>query len=172
MIKVPLTRGQVAFVDDCDAWVLNLNWQAKYDKKTRSYYATGHKPLQHSVMISMHREIMGNPKGMDVDHINHDTLDNRRENLRVVPHHVNMQNRKLQRNNVSGYIGVSFHSGMRKWRAKLRHPNYGLSNNGLRHSEKRLGNFNTPEEAARAYDREKFRLTGSTLGLNFPEDYT
>lgn len=42
--------------------------------------------------IYMHRLLMGFPEGMDIDHINHKRHDNRRANLRVVPHGVNMKN--------------------------------------------------------------------------------
>ncbi len=52
---------------------------------------------------------------MIVDHINHDTLDNRQTNLRVCEHYENMRNRKLQKNNTTGATGIKFMSG--KWYA-------------------------------------------------------
>ena len=55
---------------------------------------------------SIHRLVMGNPKGMQVDHINGDTLDNRKENLRVCTRSQNMQNKKLHSHSKTGYKGV------------------------------------------------------------------
>lgn len=51
--------------------------------------------------ISIHRDIMNTPKGLQTDHINGNGLDNRRENLRIVTRVVNNQNRKLSKNNKS-----------------------------------------------------------------------
>lgn len=65
----------------------------------------------------LHREVMRCPQGMSVDHINHNTLDNRAENLRVVTHQQNQQNRKgAQKNNLSsGIRGVSWCKTNQKW---------------------------------------------------------
>lgn len=54
----------------------------------------------------LHRLLMNPPKGMEVDHINRDRLDNRRENLRVVTHRENMQNQGPEGRGKSGYRGV------------------------------------------------------------------
>lgn len=75
---------------------------------------------QRCVSIKMHRELMGLERGDPrvVDHINGDTLDNRRSNLRVVTHAENLQNRqRLAANNTSGVRGVSFHGASGKFRA-------------------------------------------------------
>lgn len=162
MIEVPLTKGQIAIVDDCDAWVLDYKWRAKWDKVTLSYYAVrNYYSSGHYKSVYMSRAIMGEPKGLVVDHINHDTLDNRRSNLEVKNHTGNMQNRRISKTNKSGYAGVCYDKNAGKFRADL-------SNSG---SKKYIGLFDTPEEAARAYDREKYRLTGNILGLNFPKEY-
>ena len=55
---------------------------------------------------SMHRVIMDPPKGMDIDHIDGNTLDNRKENLRICTRSQNCQNKKLRRDSASGYKGV------------------------------------------------------------------
>ena len=70
MKKIPLTRGKFAIVDDCDFERVNAhNW---------SYHTDGYAT---SKMGVMHRFILNAPKGTQVDHRNHDTLDNRRENI-------------------------------------------------------------------------------------------
>lgn len=67
----------------------------------------------------LHRLITGAPDGMVVDHINHNTLDNRRANLRVVTIAENTQNRRgARRSNSSGLRGVSWHARTNKWRAR------------------------------------------------------
>lgn len=107
---------------------------------------------------ALHRFILGlnHGDGKIVDHINGDTLDNRRENLRVVTHQTNMVNRRRQRNNRSGYRGVHFDRG--RWTAKIKHCGYTCY----------IGRFDTPESAARAVDALAAKLRGEVAVLNFP----
>ncbi|HUM45142.1 MAG TPA: HNH endonuclease, partial [Fervidobacterium sp.] len=87
----------------------------------------------------LHRWITGAKKGQVVDHINHDTLDNRRVNLRVVTDLENQQNRiKPQRNNTSGIPGVTWAKHKQKWKAQIQI--YGRN--------KHLGYFDKKEDAA------------------------
>lgn len=85
---IPLTKGQRAIVDarDYDR-VADRPWFATFAQGTKSFYAQRRKHL-------MHREIVGAPAELEVDHINGDTLDNRRANLRSVTRRVNLNNRK------------------------------------------------------------------------------
>jgi hypothetical protein len=84
---------------------------------------------------------MGDPAGMHVDHINGNTLDNRRENLRSVTHAQNLMNQKLSRANKSGFKGVSMDRSSGKWRAHI-------TKDGI---VRQLGYFPTPELAHEAY---------------------
>ena len=87
------------------------------------YWATRAK--QHSPvgapqeMLYMHRLIMVPPKGVEIDHINRDKLDNRKENLRYADRSLNCTNIGIQKNNTSGTTGVSFCKLKQKWRAYL-----------------------------------------------------
>lgn len=85
-------KGKFAKVDDEDYdKVLSLgSWNY-----TPAGYAchSSHRDMK-SIKTFMHRFIMEAPKGMEVDHINHDTLDNRKSNLRVCSHQSNSMNRK------------------------------------------------------------------------------
>ena len=63
----------------------------------------------------MHRLIMNAMSNQQVDHINGNTLDNRRENLRLCSSYENMMNRGKMKNNTSGYKGVSWNKNLKKW---------------------------------------------------------
>jgi len=69
--------------------------------------------------IYMHREIMGNPFGKQVDHINHNKQDNRRKNLRICTHSENQFNRLPAKHNKSGIKGVSWDRIGKVWRVKI-----------------------------------------------------
>lgn len=89
--------------------------------------------------VYMHRLITNASHFLVVDHINHNTLDNRRSNLRVCTQKENLYNKKAKHNNPYGK-GVSIvPSG--KFRARIH----------LNGKEKFLGYFNTPQEAEKAY---------------------
>ena len=67
----------------------------------------------------LHRFIMNPPEGMAVDHINHNTLDNRKENLRICTLQQNNWNMNVRENNTSGHTGVCFDSRRNKWFAQI-----------------------------------------------------
>lgn len=105
----------------------------------------------------LHRVIMKTPKEMDTDHINGDTLDNRKENLRVCTHQQNLANRKKQLTKSSSrYKGVSWSKKEKKWEASL-------YVGGKRHSLK----YHTDEKAAAmAYNAKAKEIFGSFARLN------
>lgn len=141
---IPLTQGQFAKVDIGDYdWLMRLKWSAQWSKPGKTFYAVrGERRGGKGLLLSMHRSILGLLPGdkRHVDHINHDTLDNRRSNLRAVQPSQNALNRGAQSNNTSGFKGVSrTHTG--RWRASIRA-------NG---KDLHLGCFDTPEQAHSAY---------------------
>lgn len=69
--------------------------------------------------IHLHRLIMNCPEGMVVDHVNHDTFDNRKQNLRVCTQSQNMKNLQMYSSNTSGHRGVNFHKLTQKWQASI-----------------------------------------------------
>lgn len=164
MAHIELTRGKVALVSDDDLERISLHkWNAAWNPKTRSFYAQSNTPdgKRRQRTLIMHREIMRATVGQFVDHINRNTLDNRRENLRLCSFAENLRNRNLQSNNTSGFKGVKRHAQCDRWMATV-------SLNGVR---RYLGLFKDPVEAARAYDREakilhgEFASTNESLGL-------
>jgi hypothetical protein len=74
---IPLTRGQVAMVDaDRYEWAMRWNCYAAYNRCTGTYYAARQGRHGEPKTVWLHRQIAGEPNS-DVDHVNHDTLDNR-----------------------------------------------------------------------------------------------
>jgi hypothetical protein len=108
-------------------------------------------------LILMHRVVMDKiPKNMEVDHINRDTLDNRRKNLRLATKSNNGINRGLNKNNKSGFKGVFFNKKLGKWNAVLK----------VDYLRKHLGTFNTAELAGRAYNKAAVKYFGDFAYLN------
>jgi len=150
MKYVKLTRGKKAIVDDADYEHLSkISWHAE-KASSGAFYAKAAFPCKKArkgqKWLRMHRFIMGEPSGKEVDHINMDTLDNRRRNLRVVTPAQNRMNRKKYSNNTSGntsgYKGVSFNIATKKWCSIIQ-------KSGV---QKHLGYFPAKEEAALAYN--------------------
>lgn len=156
MLEIELTQGQIALVDDCDADLAEIKWYAQYSAKIKGFYA------QRSPGILMHRVILGRVLGIElekrdfVDHIHHNTLDNRRSELRLATPSQNNINAHMYSTNISGYKGVSFNKQADKWRAFTYY-------NGV---QLYLGSFDTPEDAARAYNEKVVELFGEFAQLN------
>ena len=120
MKKIFLTQGQFTIVDDEDyEWLNQFNWHAHYSECNDSYYAVRAIKLSNgkSTSVRMHRIILGLEIGdkRQGDHIHHNTLDNRRSELRIVTCRQNNSNR--ERKHISKYTGVSWDKG--KWVARI-----------------------------------------------------
>ena len=101
MRRILLTRGQFAVVDDEDFYRINAhNWFAYWSPSTKSFYGKRALPRSNGKRSTqwMHREIFGLFVGdpPHVDHINCDTLDNRKENLRIATVRENAGNQRNQ----------------------------------------------------------------------------
>lgn len=90
----------------------------------------------------LHREIMGATRGEIIDHINRNTLDNRKENLRYATHSLNQQNRKVNSNNKSGVRCVYWHKQKQKWHIQVM----------LNRKKQSLGLYKDLDEAKKVYD--------------------
>jgi hypothetical protein len=161
MTEIKLNKSEVAFVDDDMANEINKNkWAILKGGKDKSYvYAVRRKRVggkrEH---ILMHRQIMGLKKGdnFDIDHINHNGLDNRKCNLRVCSRSQNQHNRKSSINSSSIYKGVSWDKDRSMWRATI-------ADNS---TDFQLGRYLTEIEAAEAYNRKAIELFGEFAFLN------
>lgn len=93
-------------------------WIAALDKKTKSYYVQCNTSSNST--FKLHRFLFNNPNGFVIDHINHDTLNNTKANLRAITIAQNAQNKKgAQSNSESGIRGVSFNKMANKWHARV-----------------------------------------------------
>lgn len=155
-------KGQEIIVDDKDYKELNKNcWYAH--KAGNVYYtcrsvATTKKGKRTTITILMHRVIMDAKPGQQIDHINGNGLDNRSGNLRFCTNQENQRNARTRKDNTSTYKGVTLNRGTGKWRAQIK------TDGNQRH----IGNYPTPGEAARAYDRAAIERFGEFAKINFP----
>lgn len=151
---IPLTRGQNALVDTNDYdWLNQWNWSVV--KPSGTYYAAGQVS---GVFCYMHRFILGCQTGEEADHRNHNTLDNRRCNLRKCTSAQNKWNIRIGASNSSGYKGVSWDKSKLKWSSKI----------SLNDKTINLGRFERREDAAKAYDARAVELFGEFAHVNFP----
>jgi hypothetical protein len=179
MKEIPLTQGQVAIVDDW--WFEELNqhkWCAQFSKATGKYYAVRQEEQQgRRKKIHMHRVVSDCPDGMEPHHINRDSLDNQRHNLKIVTRleHVQIEPRNTgahseeRRDKMSHskqgkkmgksslYQGVSFVKKCKKWQAAIT----------IRQKCHWLGERDTPEEAALLYDAAARKYYGEFARTNF-----
>lgn len=160
-VYIPLSQGKVAVIDfeDFDL-VRGMKWHANKGGHGL-YYAVRNVPLADGTRTAakMHRVITGCPPGLEVNHINGDGLDNRRQNLQVCTSQQNAWARCRKKNGTSSkYRGVLWSKQSKRWRARLMHNDKRLH----------LGYFNIEEDAARAYDTAAIKYFGEHAAPNFP----
>jgi hypothetical protein len=152
---VALTKGFVTLVSPEDANLLGAGaWWASGNGRLIYAMSGCAQPRQ-----ALHEAIVGKVDGMDIDHANRNTLDNRRSNLRHVSRSANNRNRE-RTSSRSSYFGVCFHPHSGLWRAYVNVGGKQISG----------GYFRRPDEAAKARDslcRERGLITAR---LNFERD--
>lgn len=149
-VAIKLSAEHVALIDSND-----------YDR-VKAYrwwrdgrgYVCAH--IDHKVN-KLHRYLLDAEARFEVDHINLDPLDNRRSNLRLATRKQNSYNIGLNRNNTSGYKGVSFDRQTQSYRASIVHDGQRIW----------LGRHKSAEEAARVRDQAADTLQGDFAWLNF-----
>lgn len=158
MKLIELSKGQYAKVSDIDFDFLNQwSWYACFYPKRGKYTANRRffdKKLDKRVTLYMHRLILNAPEGLDVDHKNHDPLDNQRENLRLATRSQNNANARAY--NGRKYRGIYWNPVVKRWYAQIRH---------LRKSYY-IGCYRNPEDAARAYNKVAIEKFGEFIMLN------
>ncbi len=152
MRKIFLTQGMFAIVDDDDFGRLNSQrWCA--DKRNTKYKT---EFVARNGQTLMHRVIMKAKEGEEVDHINGNSLDNRKSNLRIVTRRQNAQNR--HDNRTSRFPGVSWNKGKNKWECRIR----------INGHKKHVGYFKNEEKAAQAYLKELNKVNEEVVNMERP----
>lgn len=152
-VTIPLTRGLFALVDAEDApLVAAQRWQAAPIKRMPgSFYA---QRGYGGTTVYMHRLLMGNPAGKKVDHIDFDTLNNRRSNLRAATNSQSAVHTR-QKLGASGYRGVRCDG--QRFSAQIQWNKETIRRHG----------FGSAVEAAVAYDELALEIHGEFAVLNF-----
>lgn len=154
MKEIPLINSdKVAIVDDED-----FEEVSKYDWcLTNVGYVRSRAP------VLLHRFILKTPKDLDTDHINHDPLDNRRNNIRIATTSQNCANKRKPRGDkTSQFKGVCWREHAHKWMAVI------VANRKYIY----LGYFTSETAAAIAYDLAALKYFREFSKLNFPERIT
>jgi len=155
---IPLSRGLHAIVDAADYDDLSaFKWHAQKHRNT--FCAVRNRPTSGGKrgLIYMHRVVMGEPVGMMIDHINHDALDNRRDNLRICTATGNNRNTCSRQGSTSQYLGVHWNNRLGKWQAQIH----------FNASTIYIGRYEDEIEAANAYDARADAMFGQHANLNF-----
>jgi hypothetical protein len=156
MKSIPLTKGTTAWVDDQDYDYL-MQWKWRVSSEGYARRDVIHNGRRHS--IYMHRIVVkrvGKNTKPEVDHRNHNRLDNRRGNLRPATKQENMANRGPQRNNTSGYKGVYWDKSRSLWLAAIK----------VDRRMRFLGRWPTKKAAAQAYNKATRAHFGEYSHLN------
>jgi hypothetical protein len=177
MKKILLTQGKEAIVSEEDFSKLNQFRWCAHKGPSNKYYAVTDLNINHQYAgkarvvtkkykklngetveykrkkVFMHWMIIADSKN-ETDHINGNSLDNRRENLRLVTHNQNLMNKKKYKNNTSGFKGV--YRCRDKWRAAI-------SIGGKR---THIGSFSKIEDAVKTYNKMAVKVFGEYARLN------
>jgi len=155
-VLISLTQNKYAEIDKKDLCkVFNRNWWAKKDKCTwYAYGKDGNKNL-----ISMHRLLMAANSDEEVDHIDGNGLNNKRNNLRICNRKQNTRNRNKSkvRKFSSNFIGVSFNKNLGKY----------ISFIGYDNIQETIGHFEDEIDAAKARDERAKEVFKEFAKLNF-----
>jgi len=145
--KIPVGFGKFALVDDTDYdWLNQFMWRVDSQGYVASDWGMSFLcdiPVPDTTTL-MSRLILGLEVGdkQEADHINHNILDNRRENLRIASRSQNHGNEKIGSGKTSRFKGVHWEKQSKKWHAQI----------GLGKKMIHLGLFDNEKHAAHAYN--------------------
>lgn len=150
-IVIGITTAGQSFIFDTQDFLLVKRYT--WSVSPGGYVVTN---LKGGKMMTLHSLIMGETKGLWIDHISRNKLDNRRRNLRYVTPQQNSHNSGISKNNSSGYKGVYFDKVRKRFQAEIM----------CGRKKYYLGRFDTAVEAAKAYNQKARELFGEYAFLN------
>lgn len=154
MKLIKLTKGKFTQVDDNLYEYLN-QWKWFAIKTKKYYYAARFDCSFHpKKIVKMHRLIMNTPINIQVDHGDHNTLNNQKYNLKNATNSQNQMN-KMPKNGGSGYLGVHINRGK-----------YIVAHININGETIHLGSFKTKEAAALAYNKAAILRDSNFMNLN------
>ena len=159
MKKIKLTKGYYAIIDDIDFELINkFKWHLY--EHCNNKYAVAHDRSEQGKdkTIRMHRLILNAEKGVVVDHVNHNGLDNRRINIRLCTQSQNAMNGNIRTsvNKSSKYKGVSWNEKRKRFVSYIM----------LNYKRIYIGRYKNESDAAIAYNNKAIELFGEFAFLN------
>jgi len=151
-IKMNNTDKVILIDDENYDWLIKYKWYLDITGYARINIWISGKRTQKLI----HQLIINSQKGEEIDHIDRNTLNNQKENLRVVNKAQNQMNSKSRNGSVSKFKGVGWHKRDKKWTAKI----------CLNYKTRWLGYFNNEIDAAKAYNKAAKELFGEYANLN------
>ncbi len=154
MKYIILSCGTKSIVDNEDFEKIN-QWKWQLSSKG---YAHKNKPKLYGKRgkLLLHHIVMKPPSGMVIDHINGNTLDNRKSNLRICTISQNLRNKKIGKNNTTGYKGIYWNKKNLKWQTNI----------GVNGKSIHIGVYQNKIDAARAYNKASVKYFGEFARLN------
>lgn len=154
MSVIALNKERVAIVDDGIFDYIN---QWRWHVSPKGYAVRRPRVNGKRYTIHMHRLINDTPDHLQTDHINRDRLDNRRSNLRSVTNQENSLNKGINKNNTSGYKGVSWDKTRGSWKAHITTGGAMIN----------IGRYQTKDEARKARkEHEQLLSQHNSLTIN------
>lgn len=151
VINSPKYGTHVVIIDDADkAQVLQHTWHVQINSRRKAVYAGTHidgRTITLQKFLTSYNQ---------TDHVNGNGLDCRRRNMREATKTQNMCNRGKQKNNSSGFKGVTFHKTTKKWTAQI----------WAEGQKKYLGEYFSKKQAALAYNDAALKFHGEFASLN------
>jgi hypothetical protein len=149
MQQIPLSQNQVALVDDADFGALaQFRWCYRGERNGGQGYAVRHHKVDgKDRLLYLHREVLPAPKGYETIFLNHDRLDCRRENLKVVTKQEARQHHRVRGDSKSGIKGVKFNPEFNTWTAQVYRDGHCYT----------IGTYSTQNDAIAAYERSLIR---------------